>query len=219
MLTTTLLLNYALSGIRKTSILPFKSLNSFYNLNNLRKFKSTKNNAKEKRFDLNKITPEKFKERVTSAQLIHKFNHAMPYTPEYDKLMQEVFGNKIGNNSMVMTPVSGSDLNNVSIGDNVFINSGTLFMATGGITIEDDTILAANVQLITNNHDLRQHNIITCKPVHLKKNCWIGAGVTILPGVTIGENSVIGAGSVVTKDVEDNVLAVGNPAKVIKKIN
>jgi len=143
----------------------------------------------------------------------------MPYTPEYDKLMQEVFGNKIGNNSMVMTPVSGSDLNNVSIGDNVFINSGTLFMATGGITIEDDTILAANVQLITNNHDLRQHNIITCKPVHLKKNCWIGAGVTILPGVTIGENSVIGAGSVVTKDVEDNVLAVGNPAKVIKKIN
>jgi len=142
----------------------------------------------------------------------------MPYTPEYDKLMQEVFGNKIGNNSMVMTPVSGSDLNNVSIGDNVFINSGTLFMATGGITIEDDTILAANVQLITNNHDLRQHNIITCKPVHLKKNCWIGAGVTILPGVTIGENSVIGAGSVVTKDVEDNVLAVGNPAKVIKKI-
>jgi len=143
----------------------------------------------------------------------------MPYTPEYDKLMQEVFGNKIGNNSMVMTPVSGSDLNNVSIGDNVFINSGTLFMATGGITIEDDTILAANVQLITNNHDLRQHNIITCKPVHLKKNCWIGAGVTILPGVTIGENSVIGAGSVVTKDVEDNVLAVGNPAKVNKKIN
>ncbi|KAG4104064.1 bacterial transferase hexapeptide repeat protein [Neocallimastix lanati (nom. inval.)] len=140
----------------------------------------------------------------------------MPYTPEYDKLMQEVFGNKIGNNSMVMTPVSGSDLNNVSIGDNVFINSGTLFMATGGITIEDDTILAANVQLITNNHDLRQHNIITCKPVHLKKNCWIGAGVTILPGVTIGENSVIGAGSVVTKDVEDNVLAVGNPAKIYR---
>jgi len=142
----------------------------------------------------------------------------MPYTEEYDKLMHKVFGNNIGKNSMVMTPVSGSDLNNVVIGDNVFINSGTLFMATGGITIEDNTILAANVQLITNNHDLSQHNIISCKPVHLKKNCWIGAGVTILPGVTIGENSVIGAGSVVTKDIEDNTVAVGSPAKVIKKL-
>ena len=158
------------------------------------------------------------KERIQSAQFIHKFNHALPYTEEYDSLMHKVFGNHIGENSMVMTPVSGSDLNQVTIGNNVFINSGTLFMATGGITIEDDAILAANVQLITNNHDLRQHNFIKCKPVHLKKNCWIGAGVTILPGVTIGENSVVGAGSIVTKDVEDNALAVGSPAKVIKKL-
>ncbi|ORX52201.1 trimeric LpxA-like protein [Piromyces finnis] len=210
-------LNCIVNNLRKTSIIPLNALNFVFQSNILRKYKSTKN-IKEKQFDLNKITPKKYEERVKSAQLIHQFNHTMPYTEKYDKLMNKVFGGKIGKDSMVMTPVSGSDLDHVTIGDNVFINSGALFMATGGITIEDNSILAANVQIITNNHDIRHHNIIKCKPIHLKKNCWIGAGVTILPGVTIGENSVVGAGSIVTKDIEDNSVAVGSPAKVIKKI-
>ena len=91
-------------------------------------------------------------------------------------------------------------------------------MAAGGVTIEDDVLVAANVQLISNNHDLYDHQILTCKPVVLKRNCWIGAGATILPGVTVGENAVVGAGSVVTRDVEANTVVVRNPARVVKTL-
>ena len=91
-------------------------------------------------------------------------------------------------------------------------------MAAGGITIEDDVMIAANAQLISNNHDLDNRWIITCKPVRICRRAWIGAGATILPGVTIGENAVVGAGSVVTKSVEANTIVAGNPAKVIRKI-
>lgn len=88
----------------------------------------------------------------------------------------------------------------------------------GGITIEDDVLVAANVQLISNNHDLYDHQVLTCKPVVLKRNCWIGAGATILPGVTVGENAVVGAGSVVTHDVGADTVVAGNPARVVKTL-
>ena len=91
-------------------------------------------------------------------------------------------------------------------------------MGAGGITIDDDAMIAANVQLISNNHDLYDHAVLTCKPVHIGRNVWIGAGATILPGVTIGENSVVGAASVVTKDVPANVVVVGSPAKIVKQL-
>ena len=91
-------------------------------------------------------------------------------------------------------------------------------MSAGGITIEDDVMVAANSQLISNNHDPEEHQILTCKPVVLKRNCWIGAGATILPGVTVGENAIVGAGSVVTKDVEPNTVVGGIPAKLIKRL-
>ena len=79
-------------------------------------------------------------------------------------------------------------------------------------------MIAANVQLISNNHDLYERQIITCKPVHIGKNAWIGAGATVLPGVTIGDNAVVGAASVVTKDVAADTIVAGNPAKFIKRI-
>lgn len=91
-------------------------------------------------------------------------------------------------------------------------------MSAGGITIDDGAMIAANVQIISNNHDLYERQVITCKPVNIGKNVWIGAGATILPGVTIGDNAVVGAASVVTKDVEANTIVAGNPAKLIKVI-
>ena len=91
-------------------------------------------------------------------------------------------------------------------------------MSAGGITIDDDVLIAANVQLLSNNHDLQNRRVITCKPVHIGRRAWIGAGAAILPGVTVGENAVVGAGSVVTHDVEPNTIVAGNPAKLIRGI-
>lgn len=73
-------------------------------------------------------------------------------------------------------------------------------------------------EFISNNHDLENRWVITCKPIHICRRAWIGAGVTILPGVTVGENAVVGAGSVVMRDVEPDTIVAGNPAKVIKHI-
>lgn len=121
-------------------------------------------------------------------------------------------------NAAVNTPLTVVRAHMVKIGCRVVIMNGCLMMAAGGITIDDDAQIAANVQLISNNHDLDNRQIITCKPVHICRRAWIGAGATILPGVTIGENSVVGAGSVVTHDVEPNTIVAGNPARVIRKI-
>ena len=115
------------------------------------------------------------------------------------------------------TPLTVVHAHNVKIGRNVVVMNGCLMMSAGGITIDDEALIAANVQLITNNHDLDNRMIITCKPVHIGRKAWIGAGATILPGVTIGENSVVGAGSVVTRNVAPNTIVAGNPARVIKR--
>ncbi|MBQ9311643.1 MAG: galactoside O-acetyltransferase [Bacteroidales bacterium] len=172
----------------------------------------------EIRIDMRTQTPEEIAMGVKDAQLCFKINHTMPYTEEYNSLINELFSQGIGENSRIMPPITVVRAKNVKIGKNVVIMNNCLMMSAGGITIEDNVLVAANCQIISNNHDLAEHQIITCKPVHLKKNCWVGAGASILPGVTIGENSVIGAGSVVTKDVPDNCIAVGSPAKVIKHI-
>ena len=172
----------------------------------------------EIRIDLRQATKQEVEEGVKDAQLCFKINHTMPYTDEYNSLINELFSQGIGETSRIMPPLNVVRAKNVKIGKNVVIMNNCLMMSAGGITIEDDVLVAANSQLISNNHDLQEHQIITCKPVHLKRNCWIGAGATILPGVTIGQNSVVGAGSVVTKDVPDNCIAVGNPAKVVKNI-
>ena len=92
-------------------------------------------------------------------------------------------------------------------------------MARGGITIEDDVQIAANVQLISNNHDPYERQILLCKPVLIRQGAWIGAGATILPGVCVGKYAIVGAGAVVTKDIPDYAVVVGNPAKIVKVLD
>lgn len=150
-------------------------------------------------------------------QDIFLLNHTMPDTDEYQDLLHNVFPH-LGENCRVEIPFSGVRTANVRFGRNVIVMPGCLMMSAGGITIDDEVMIAANVQLISNNHDLEQRNVITCKPVHICRQVWIGAGATILPGVTIGENAVVGAGSVVTHDVEPNTIVAGNPARFIRKI-
>lgn len=94
---------------------------------------------------------------------IFKLNQTMPYTDEYFKVLKEVFGDNLGENSIVNAPIQGACIDRIKIGNNVFINSNTLFMARGGITIEDDVQIAANCQLLTNNHDPYERQVLTCK--------------------------------------------------------
>ena len=171
------------------------------------------------RVDMDDITEEDLQESFRQSQLLFKLNHTMPMTPEYDEVLKELMGDNLGENSMIMAPLSGAALDKLVVGDNVFINSNCLAMARGGITIEDDVMLAANVQLLSNNHDEYNRNVLLCKPIHIKKGAWIGAGVSILPGVTIGEYAIVGAGAIVTKDVGDYEVAVGVPAKVVKTLD
>ena len=109
---------------------------------------------------------------------------------------------------------------NIHLGKNVFINAGCRFQDQGGIYIGDGTFIGHNVFLATLNHDLNPNTRADMypKPIHIGKKVWIGSGAIVLPGVSIGDNSVIAAGSVVTKNVPENVVYGGNPAKFIKKI-
>ncbi len=92
-------------------------------------------------------------------------------------------------------------------------------MSAGGVIIEDNAMLAANCSIATNNHNFKDRAVLTCKPVHIKRNAWIGMGAIILPGVTIGENAIVAAGAVVSNDVPDNALVGGIPAKIIKMLD
>lgn len=156
-------------------------------------------------------------EAVRSTQLCFKINHTMPRTPECTALIRELLPD-MGADSWILPPLQINLANRVKIGNRVAIMYNLLCMSAGGITIDDDVILSANTSLLSNGHDFYDRQIVTCKPIHIKRNVWIGAGVTILAGVTVGENSIVGAGSVVTRDVPDNVVVAGNPAKIIRNL-
>ena len=172
----------------------------------------------EIRIDLREALKDKkaLAEGKKDVQTNHKFNLAVPLSEEYFSLMRELFYNQIGENSIVYNQLTVVCPKNVKIGKNVTVMNGALMMSAGGITLEDNVLIAANVQLISNNHDPYDRYVITCKPILIKEGAWVGAGATILPGVTVGKHAIIGANSVVSKDIPDYAVAVGCPAKVIK---
>jgi acetyltransferase-like isoleucine patch superfamily enzyme len=107
------------------------------------------------------------------------------------------------------------------IGRNVFVNQNCTFYNLGGLDIADDVMIGPNVSLITSGHPVepsQRRASVIAKPIVVERNVWIAAGATVIGGVTIGENSVVAAGSVVTRDVAPNTLVGGNPAKVIRSI-
>ena len=151
-------------------------------------------------------------------ELVFKLNHTMPRTKEYQDILNELFEGRIGTNSFLRAPLAGAAFDKMIIGNNVFINSNLLAMARGGITIEDNVQIAANVQLLSNNHDPYDRQVLLCKPILIKEGAWIGAGASIMAGVTIGKYAIVGASSVITHDVNDYEVVVGNPARVIKTL-
>ena len=136
------------------------------------------------------------------------------------KQLTQITGSEIHKTTTVFIPFFTNFGRFIEIGKNVFINHGCSFLDMGGITIEDDVLIGPKVNLVTENHPLDPINrrALIAKAIVIKRNAWIGAAATILPGVTIGENSVIAAGAVVTKDVAANTIVGGVPAKFIKNI-
>ena len=153
-----------------------------------------------------------------SLGLCVKINNLSPYDEETRKLVKELLENKIPKSSNILAPMEIDYGHQLKIGEKVFINHSLCVSAAAGIEIEDGVQIAPQVTILTVNHDLKNKTMVKCSPVHIKKGAWIGARAIILPGVTIGENAVVGAGSVVTKDVLANTVVVENPAKVIKEI-
>jgi acetyltransferase-like isoleucine patch superfamily enzyme len=134
--------------------------------------------------------------------------------------LSEIIGRKIDESTTIFTPFHTNFGRHIQIGKNVFINHACTFLDLGGIVIEDDVLIAPKASIITENHPVnpKERKMLDLKPVIIKRNVWIGANATILPGVTVGENSVIAAGAVVSKDVPANTVVGGIPAKIIKKI-
>lgn len=156
-------------------------------------------------------------------ELLYDYNLLRPMqVEEKQEYLKKMFA-EIGEGCTVETPVHANwGCHHVHFGKGIYCNSNVTFVDDGNIYIGDFTMIAPNVVIATAGHPilpiLREHHYVYCQDVHIGNNVWIGANVTILPGVTIGENTVIGAGSVVTKDLPSNVVAYGNPCKVIRKI-
>jgi acetyltransferase-like isoleucine patch superfamily enzyme len=134
--------------------------------------------------------------------------------------LSEIIGSEIDKSTMIFVPFYTNFGKHIQLGKNVFINHACTFLDLGGISIEDDVQIGPKVNLITENHpvDPAKRKLLNLKSILVKRNVWIGAGATILPGVTIGENSIVAAGAVVNKDVPANTIVGGIPAKVIKSI-
>jgi len=139
---------------------------------------------------------------------------------EIRNLLSQITETEIDESVTVFTPLHINYGKNTKIGKNVFINFDCVFLDLGGITIEDGVLIAPKVSLLSEGHPIEPQNrhSLTVGKIHIKKNAWIGANATILQGVTIGENAIVAAGSVVSKDVLDNTIVGGIPAKFISEI-
>ncbi|MBP5700646.1 MAG: hypothetical protein J6W71_07385, partial [Methanobrevibacter sp.] len=128
------------------------------------------------RIDLDQITQDELELSIKQSKLLFKFNHTEPMTEEYASILNELLDGNIGENSTITTPFAGAAFNNIKLGNNVFINSNCLAMARGGITIDDDVMIAGNVQLLSNNHDEYERQVLTWEEIVIQKGAWIGAG-------------------------------------------
>lgn len=171
-------------------------------------------------YDANNDT-ELIDQRIKAKDLCFDLNQTRPGAIEKrNKILKELLGYQPDNLELI-SPFMCDYGNNIKIGKNVFINSNCYLMDGGKIIIGDYVFIGPSCGLYTANHPLdhqtRNQGLEIALPIIIGNNVWLGGNVVILPGVTIGDNCVIGAGSVVTKNIEANSIACGNPCKVIKQ--
>lgn len=163
-------------------------------------------------------------EQLHTLEKLYDYNATRPLEQEKRaKLLKEMFA-EIGENCYIEPPFHANWAGkHVHFGKNVYANFNLTCIDDTHIYVGDYTMIAPNVILATATHpvlpELREQGYQYNMPIHIGKNCWLGAGVIVLPGVTIGDNTVVGAGSVVTKDLPANVVAVGCPCRVLREIN
>jgi len=164
------------------------------------------------------------KEQLACLEKLYDFNSTRPNELEKrEALLKEMFA-EIGEGCYIEPPLhSNWGCRHVHFGKNVYANFNLTLVDDTHIYVGDNTMFGPNVTIATAGHpilpELRLKGYQFNLPVRIGKNCWLGAGVIVVPGVTIGDNTVIGAGSIVTKDIPPNVVAVGNPCRVIREIN
>ena len=154
---------------------------------------------------------------ITAALNRLTFNDA----DEIRALFSELIGKKVDDSFLLIPPFYATGGADTRIGRNVFVNQNCTFYDLGGLDIGDDVMIGPNVSLITSGHPIepsRRRAFTIAKPIVIERNVWVATGATIIGGVTVGENSVVAAGSVVTKNVPPNTLVGGNPARVIRSI-
>ena len=134
------------------------------------------------------------------------------------ELLAELTGKPVDESVTVFPPLHADFGKNLTVGERVFINAGCKFQDQGGITIGDDTLIGHNSVFATLNHDLdpSRRADLHPAPIRIGRNVWVGANVTVLAGVTVGDNAVVAAASVVTKDVPENAIVLGAPARVVR---
>jgi len=167
-----------------------------------------------------------------SAAMLESVNRAMALTARVNRLtfsdadevralFSELIGKKVDDTFTLIPPFYTTGGAEITVGINVFVNQNCTFYDLGGLDIADNVMIGPNVSIITSGHPLepsQRRAAVIAKPIAIQRNVWIAANVTIIGGVTVGENSVVAAGSVVTKDVPPNTLVGGNPARVIRAI-
>jgi maltose O-acetyltransferase len=166
--------------------------------------------------------PELGEQLQHAAELMHAFNSMSPRDGERQRrVLAELLG-EVGADTVIRPPLYVDYGSHIRIGARSFANYGLVALDVAPITIGDDVQIGTNVQLLTPTHpvdaELRRAKWEAAKPIVIGDNVWLGSGAIVLAGVTIGANTVVGAGAVVTRDLPPDVVAVGNPARVTRKI-
>lgn len=161
-------------------------------------------------------------EQARAWRLLDRFNRTgVDDGVERHHLLLELLGH-LGEGAEIKPPLTCDYGYGIRVGARTFVNHGLVALDVASITIGDDVQIGPSVQLLTPTHpidpDLRRAKWEAAEPITVGDNAWLGGGVIVLPGVTIGENTVVGAGSIVTKDLPPNVVAAGNPARVVRSV-